>query len=175
MVEGEGAKQAFANEPGGHRFQRVPDNDRHGRTHTSTITVAVLGAGKTEIPRVNERDIEVTTCRGSGNGGQKKNKTDSAVQMTHKPTGLSIRCEANRSQHQNREMALRWIEAKIAENITSKSTSDENNMRRQHIGTGQRGDKVRTVRYQDGIVTNNLNGKKTTLDRYLDGDFSKLL
>jgi len=175
MVKGKGARQAFANEPGGHRFQRIPPNERHGRRHTSTITVAVLGGVKTEPLKVSNSDLEIICCRGSGPGGQNRNKVNSAVQMLHKPSGLMVRCEVERSQHRNRELARSWLEARLADAATNKSASAENTERRKQVGTGQRGDKIRTVRYTDGVVTNNLNGKKTTLAKYLEGDFSQIL
>lgn len=87
---------------------------------------------------------------------------------------MSVRCESERSQHQNRRLAIQWIEAKIADAARARESDTVNGERRTQIGSGMRGDKVRTVRYMDGIVTNNLNGKKTSLDKYLDGDFGKL-
>jgi len=173
MAEGDGAWAAFANEPGGHRFQRVPENEHHGRRHTSTITVAVLRPPPTSS-RFDPKDVEVLPCKGSGPGGQHRNKTESAIRATHKPTGITVRCESERSQHQNREMAIAWLAAKVASSVASKAADDENESRKAQVGSGMRGDKVRTVRYMDGVVTNNLNGKKTTLERYLDGDFGRL-
>jgi peptide chain release factor 1 len=173
VAEGEGAGKAFANEPGGHRHQRVPPNERHGRRHTSTITVAVLPPCRSS-DGLNPSDVDVEPYRGSGPGGQHRNKTLSAIRVTHRPTGVTVRCESERSQHQNREMAMAWLAARVAAARTSKVASDENASRRAQVGSGMRGDKVRTVRHMDGIVTNNLNGKKTSLDKYLDGDFSRL-
>lgn len=113
----------------------------------------------------------MTACRGSGPGGQNRNKVNSAVQLTHTPTGITIRCEVERSQHQNRELAMKWLEAKLSENIANKVSSQENSERKKQIGSGMRGDKIRTIRYMDRIVTNNLNGKKISLEKYLNGDF----
>src|SRR5579885_2588838 len=106
QIDGQGAWSAFAHEPGGHRFQRIPPNEKRGRVHTSTVTVAVLPElTDTQVP-INDKDLEWSYCRGSGKGGQHRNVTDSAVQLHHKPTGIRVRCESERSQPQNRRTAL---------------------------------------------------------------------
>lgn len=171
IVEGEGAKNLFSQESGGHRFQRVPPNEKYDRRHTSTITIAVLSPNNSVHSSIKPGDVTMTACRGSGPGGQNRNKVNSAVQLTHTPTGITIRCEVERSQHQNRELAMKWLEAKLSENIANKVSSQENSERKKQIGSGMRGDKIRTIRYMDRIVTNNLNGKKISLEKYLNGDF----
>src|SRR6476659_9967232 len=111
-VSGRGAEAAFADEAGGHRWQRVPPNDKRGRVHTSTVTVAVLEEpSEIELPRLDPSELDISTCRGSGNGGQNVQKTDSAVQIRHIPTGLIVRCETERSQAYNKATALALLRA----------------------------------------------------------------
>lgn len=108
-------KELFENEPGGHRWQRVPPTARHGRRHTSTVTVAVMPVDERKVAQLSERDVEWQATVGSGPGGQHRNKTASAVQMKHLDTGLTVRIEGGRSQTQNRELAFRVLSARIEE------------------------------------------------------------
>ena len=112
-VHGRGAEEAFQDEGGGHRWQRVPPNDKRGRVHTSTITVAVLPEPTAAELRLAPGDVQRVTCRGSGAGGQHRNVTESCVVVTHRPTGLTVRCESERSQHQNEETALALLRARL--------------------------------------------------------------
>jgi len=168
-VGGDGAARLFGNEGGGHRWQRVPPTEKHGRVQTSTITVAVLE----EVPGVKvdipDRDVVVTTARGSGKGGQHRNVTDSAVQIKHLPTGIIVRCESERSQHQNKEQAMSVLRQKIHRLEASKATAGENDRRREQVGTGMRGDKVRTIRVRDDMVVNHANGRRMPFGRYQRG------
>lgn len=166
---GDEAERLFAGEPGGHRWQRVPPNERRGRRHTSTVTVAVLAILPEQAAGIRDEDIEWTATRGSGPGGQHRNVTSSAVQMRHLPTGITVRIENERSQGQNRALALRVIASRVAEAARSQRDSVEASERKRQVGSGQRGDKIRTVRMQDGRVVDHRTGKKTTLDRYLAG------
>ena len=167
MVEGDGCRKLFENESGGHRFQRVPPNEKHGKRHTSTITVAVLS--KSDTPHsFSANDVTMTACRGSGPGGQNRNKVNSAVQLTHVPTGITVRCEVERSQHQNKELAMKWLESRLANDCSNKASESKNRDRQKQIGSGMRGDKIRTIRYMDGMVTNNVNGKKISLTKYVN-------
>lgn len=166
---GESARTLFATEPGGHRWQRVPPNERHGRRHTSTVTVAVLPVSREQEDAIRDEDIEWTATRGSGPGGQHRNVTASAVQMRHVPTGITVRIENERSQGQNRALARRVLAARVAEIARQQRDSAEASERRRQVGSGQRGDKIRTVRMQDGRVVDHRTGRKTTLDRYLAG------
>lgn len=171
-ASGERAAALFALEPGGHRWQRVPPNERHGRRHTSTVTVAVM-------PMPADRDVESvgfqpdeiawTATRGSGAGGQHRNVTDSAIDMIHMPTGITVHIESERSQHQNRRLALRVLAARVNDAARKNRDSRDRSERRRQVGTGMRGDKVRTVRMQDGRVIDHRTGKRTTLVRYLAG------
>lgn len=174
QVSGRGAKAAFAQESGGHRWQRVPPNDKRGRVHTSTVTVAVLEEPKESDLRIEERDIEWQTCRGSGAGGQHRNVTESAVQMTHLPTGIRVRVENERSQHQNRETALRVLRARIFEAREAATTREREDSRRQQVGSGMRGDKIRTIRQQDGQVTDHRSGHQIRYKDYVRGIWNGL-
>lgn len=168
-VDGVGAGEAFRLEPGGHRWQRIPDNDKRGRVHTSTVTVAVMREPSEAEVQLNERDLDWKACRGSGAGGQNRNKVASAIQLTHLPTGMMIRCESERSQHQNRRNALGLLRVRLLERERSSVSLHENAARRSQVGSGMRGDKVRTIRVQDGIVTHHSTGKRVSLRDYLRG------
>jgi len=173
-VSGPGAGKLFGPEGGGHRWQRVPPTERRGRVQTSTVTVAVLR----EIPDLSldipDEDIEITTARGSGRGGQHRNVTDSAVQIKHVPTGVIVRCESERSQHRNMEQAMGVLKQRIHHLRASSVSEGRNSRRRQQVGSGMRGDKVRTVRVRDGRVVNHLNGGRTTYKRYSQGHIEDL-
>jgi peptide chain release factor 1 len=166
---GDGAVAAFERESGGHRHQRVPPTEKRGRVHTSTVTVAVLPVPTASSLAIAERDLRWTACRASGSGGQHLQKTDSAVQITHLPTGLQVRCESERSQHQNRQTALAILRARLLEAQRDAADRDRNRARPDQVGSGQRGDKVRTYRHQDGVVTDHRSGRRARLDRVLAG------
>jgi len=174
-VSGKGVETAFRNEPGGHRFQRIPPNEKRGRVHSSTITVAVLREPTAAEVIIRDADIEISLCRGSGAGGQHRNMTDSAVQIKHKPTGLMVRCESERSQHQNKESAMSVLRARLLSAQEEANHTAYNDVRKQHVGAGMRGDKRRTVRFQEGVVTDHLLDVRVPLKEYLRGDFGALL
>jgi len=173
-VTGKGAEAAFAREAGGHRCQRVPPNEKRGRVHTSTVTVAVLPEASEVDVRLDPRDLEVRTCRGSGAGGQHRNVTDSAVQVKHVPTGLLVRCEAERSQAQNRDTALAVLRARLAAQAREAAVGAREAERRSQVGSGMRGDKVRTYRWQDDVVTDERTGARASLRRVLRGELDLL-
>lgn len=168
-VTGDDAHAAFAHEPGGHRHQRVPPEEKRGRVHTSTVTVAVLPVPAPSEVRIDERDLRWTTCRSTGSGGQHLQKTDSAVQVTHVPSGMQVRCESERSQTQNKQTAMAILRARLQHQQREAERTERAQARREQVGTGQRGDKVRTYRHQDGIVTDHRTGRRTTMDRVRDG------
>lgn len=174
MVTGKGAKRDFRHEAGGHRWQRIPPTERRGRTHTSTITVAVLDVPTPKDIRIDPRDLDWKTCRGSGAGGQHRNTTDSAVQLTHKPTGLSVRCEGERSQHQNKESALTLLRSRLAEAQRTTERNARSSKRRQQVGSGMRGDKIRTIALQRDQVTDHITGKRMAAKKYLRGFVEEL-
>jgi peptide chain release factor 1 len=174
MAEGKNASVAFKNEAGGHRWQRIPPTEKRGRVHTSTITVAVLPELQKTSMSIRPEDLRWKFCRGQGKGGQHRNKTDSAVQLTHTPSGESVHCESEREQSRNKQLALRWLTTKLNKAANGLSQESRNSNRRQQLGTGMRGDKIRTIRVQDGVVKNNLTGKKVPFSRYERGDFKGL-
>jgi peptide chain release factor 1 len=165
----------FKNEPGGHRWQRIPPTEKRGRVQTSTVTVAVLREPTQQELVIPDRDLEVSTCRGSGAGGQHRNVTDSAVQMRHIPTGTMVRCESERSQLQNRSTALAVMRARLLALQEEAATSSRNGARKNQVGSGMRGDKIRTIRVQDGIVTDHQLDVKVPLKEYLRGEFGAII
>ncbi len=173
-ASGRGAQAAFSPEAGGHRFQRVPPNEKRDRVQTSTITVAILGVPEAHALRLDDKDLVWTTCRGSGAGGQHRNTTDSAVQVTHTPSKLSVRCESERSQHQNRETALQILRSRLVAAQTADAVNGRNSVRKAQVGSGMRGDKVRTLRQQDDMVTDHRTGKRMSWKRYEKGFVEEL-
>jgi peptide chain release factor 1 len=173
-VEGSGASIAFANEAGGHRWQRIPPNEKRGRVHTSTITVAVLPVMTDVDMHIDEDDLTWKMCRGSGAGGQHRNTTDSAVQLTHEPSGMMVRVESERSQHQNKMTALSLLRSRLAEQAEQAKSSGRNVDRKNQIGCGARGDKRRTIALQRDQVVDHITNKKMTTTRYLKGDIDHL-
>lgn len=167
-VQGKKARQVFANESGGHRWQRIPETEKRGRVQTSTITVATLPEPQQHECILDARDLEITTRRGSGPGGQHKNKTDSCVDVKHKPTGLVVSIDG-RSQHANRALALEILRAKLLARERERGILQRNESRRQQVGCGQRGDKRRTIRVHDNQVVDHVLGKTTTYKDYAKG------
>jgi peptide chain release factor 1 len=156
-------------EAGGHRWQRVPPTERSGRVHTSTVTVAVLPVPAESAYRLRDTDIEIFTTRDSGPGGQHRNKTESAVVMRHRPTGIEAKA-ASKSQHTNRRTARETLEARVAGFYASRAAENLNDQRADQIGSGMRGDKVRTYRVRDDQVTCHRSGRKLRLQRVLRGE-----
>lgn len=173
-VKGKTALKDFKNEGGGHRFQRVSPTERKGRVHTSTITVAVLPEVSEVELKINPEDLEWKATRGSGAGGQHRNVTDSAVILTHLPSKMKIRCESERSQHQNKEIALDILRARLQSIATENATSAYNSERKNQVGSGQRGDKIRTIRLQDDVVVDHQTNKKMSAKLYLKGHIDLL-
>jgi peptide chain release factor 1 len=170
-ASGARAEAVFRDEAGGHRWQRVPPNERRGRVHTSTITVAVLPEPAPVEVRVLERDLEWSTCYGTGPGGQKRNKTESTVLLTHRPTGLQVRCESSRSQQHNRVAALALLRARLWAREQGRLHEARATDRREQVGSGMRGDKRRTIRSQEGMVVDHPTGRRWPLHAYLRGQW----
>lgn len=170
-VEGQAASDLFKDEAGGHRWQRIPPTEKRGRVQTSTVTVAVMPEPTETEVRLDERDLDWTACRGSGPGGQARNKVNSAVQITHRPSGIQVRCESERSQHQNRRTALAMLRAKLWEREHTRISGAEAEDRRRQLGSGMRGDKRRTIRCQDGQVHDHVSGRRWRLKDYLRGEW----
>lgn len=173
-VVGRRAAAVFAGEPGGHRWQRVPPNERRGRVHTSTVTVAVLTEPTPAQLRIDPRDLDESFTRGTGKGGQHRNKTDTVVVLRHVPSGTVVRVDGGRSQALNRETALGLLRARLLEAQRVAAVSARNATRRDQVGCGARGDKVRTIAVQRGSVTDHGTGKSMPLERYLRGHLADL-
>lgn len=162
-------------EAGTHRVQRVPDTETQGRVHTSAITVAVLLEPSEEEIQIDERDLKIDTYRSSGAGGQHVNTTDSAVRITHVPTGTVVACQDERSQHKNREKAMRLLSAKIAEEQRRKSELEMSNLRSTQVGSGDRSERIRTYNYpQNRITDHRIDLTLYKLDRIMEGDLDEL-
>jgi peptide chain release factor 1 len=172
-VSGPHARAAFAHEAGGHRWQRVPPTERRGRVHSSTVTVAVLDEPTPHELTLDPRELRVETVRGSGPGGQHKNKTESAVRITHVPTGVQAYADS-RSQHQNKVLALALLRARLLERRATEDRTRREQERRAQTGTGQRSDKVRTVSEQNDTVTHHATGKRIDVKTYRRGLFEGL-
>jgi peptide chain release factor 1 len=170
-VIGNRAQSVFQNEPGGHRWQRIPPTEKRGRVQTSTITVAVLPEPTETEVSVRLSDLEWTTCRGSGPGGQHRNKTESAVQVKHIPSGIFVRCETERSQQQNKNTAMATLKARLWQIQKDIHMGQRVSDRKAQVGSGMRGDKRRTIRCQDGVVTDHLTGKRWRLKEYMRGEW----
>lgn len=171
-MSGVGAVEAFGREGGGHRWQRVPPTDKRGRVQSSTITVAVLPAPDPVAVVIDDRDLSWSTCRASGNGGQALQKTESAVQLTHHPSGIQVRCESERSQQQNRATALGLLRARLLAAASETAKRERDAARRTQAGCGERGDKRRTIREQDGLVHDHQTGQTFALRDYLRGNWA---
>jgi peptide chain release factor 1 len=153
-IEGEGAYGQLRFESGGHRVQRVPATETQGRIHTSACTVAVLAEpDEQEAVKINPSDLRIDTFRASGAGGQHINKTDSAVRITHLPTGIVAECQDGRSQHSNKAQALRVLTARIQEKDRSERAAKDAAERKGLIGSGDRSDRIRTYNFPQGRLT----------------------
>jgi peptide chain release factor 1 len=174
VVRGEKAYKLFLPEAGGHRFQRIPPTEKKGRRHTSTVTVAVLPVVPEVEFKINENDLKWITTTARGHGGQNVNKLETAVRLEHVPSGMVVNCQDERKQGQNKKRALEVLRTKLYAKSMQESLDKENSSRKAQIGSGQRGDKIRTLRYQDGKVTNHMNGKKVNLTEVLNGNLDIL-
>ncbi len=168
-MTGKGARELFAGEAGGHRFQRVPPTEKRGRVQSSTITVAVLDEEVIAELDLPESELEWSTCRASGKGGQHLQKTDSAVQVTHVPTGIQVRSEGERSQHQNKVVALATLRARLRETKRAAAAAERAAERRGQVGSGMRADKRRTIRVQDDTVVDHETGRSWRYRDYVRG------
>ena len=169
-VEGRGAYSRLKYEGGVHRVQRVPVTEASGRIHTSAVTVAVLPEADEVEVKIDERDLRIDVFRSSGPGGQSVNTTDSAVRITHLPTGLVATCQDEKSQHKNRVKGLKILRARLLERATAEQQSDIAASRRSMVGTGDRSERIRTYNFREGRVTDHRIGVTLySLDRFLDG------
>jgi len=175
-IQGKNVWSKLKYEGGVHRVQRVPTTEAGGRVHTSTATVAVLAEPDDVEVTVDEKDLRIDTFRAGGKGGQHVNKTDSAVRITHLPTGIVASCQNERSQHQNRLVAMKVLRARLYEIEEKKRQSEISNMRRSMVGSGDRSEKIRTYNFSQNRITDHRIGLTLyRLDAILDGDIEELI
>lgn len=176
MVKGQGAYSIMKYESGVHRVQRVPITESNGRIQTSTASVACMPEAEEVDIQINEKDIRIDVMRASGNGGQCVNTTDSAVRLTHYPTGIVIYSQTEKSQIQNKEKAFALLRAKLYDLETQKAHDAEADARRSQIGTGDRAEKIRTYNFPQGRVTDHRIGLTLyKLDKIMDGDIQEII
>lgn len=177
MIDGQGAYSVMKYESGVHRVQRVPETESGGRIHTSTISVAVIPEVDEEIDiKIEDKDIRIDVMRASGNGGQCVNTTDSAVRLTHYPTGIVIYSQTEKSQIQNKEKAFNLLKAKLYDLEQQKRHDAEADLRKSQIGTGDRSEKIRTYNFPQGRVTDHrINLTLYKIDKIMNGDIQEIL
>ena len=176
MIDGQGAYSMMKYESGVHRVQRVPETESGGRIHTSTITVAVMPEAEDVDVHIDEKDIRIDVMRASGNGGQCVNTTDSAVRLTHYPTGIVIYSQTEKSQLQNKEKAFALLRAKLYDLECQKQHDAEAEARKSQIGTGDRSEKIRTYNFPQGRVTDHRIGLTLyKLDKIMNGDIEEII
>lgn len=176
MIKGKGAYSKLKFESGVHRVQRVPETEASGRIHTSTVTVAVLPEVDDVEVEINTNDLRIDTYRASGAGGQHVNKTDSAVRITHLPTGFVVACQSERSQTQNKETAMKMLRSKMFEYMEEQKNKELASTRKLQVGTGDRSEKIRTYNYPQGRVTDHrINYTMYQLENFLNGNIEDML
>lgn len=163
-------------ESGVHRVQRVPDTESQGRIHTSTVTVAVLPEVEDVVVEINEKDLKIDTYRSGGAGGQHVNKTESAIRITHLPTGIVVQCQDERSQIKNREKAMRVLKSKLYDKMQEDADKEYSAARRSQVGTGDRSERIRTYNFPQGRVTDHrINLTLYSLENFMNGDIDEML
>ena len=176
MIKGKGAYSKLKFESGVHRVQRVPETEASGRIHTSTVTVAVLPEVDDVEIEIRPEDLKVDTYRSSGAGGQHVNKTESAVRITHIPTGFIVACQTERSQIQNRESCMRMLRAKLYEYMQEKQNAEIANTRKLQVGSGARSEKIRTYNFPQGRVTDHrINYTMYQLESFMNGNIEQMI
>ena len=176
MISGQGAYSVMKYESGVHRVQRVPETESGGRIHTSTITVAVMPEAEEVDVQIDEKDIRIDVMRASGNGGQCVNTTDSAVRLTHYPTGIVVYSQTEKSQLQNKAKAFALLRAKLYDIEQQKAHDAEAELRKSQIGTGDRSEKIRTYNFPQGRVTDHrINLTLYKLDKIMNGDIQEII
>jgi peptide chain release factor 1 len=176
LIEGDGVYSKLKYESGVHRVQRVPVTESSGRIHTSAVTVAILPEADEVDVDINPEDIRVDVFRSSGPGGQSVNTTDSAVRVTHVPTGMVVQCQDEKSQHKNRAKALKVLRSRLMDKVRQEQDAERANNRRQQVGTGDRSEKIRTYNFPQTRVTDHRIGLTLhKLDQVLDGDLDEIV
>lgn len=176
MIEGDGAYSRLKFESGVHRVQRVPDTESQGRIHTSTVTVAVLPEVDDVEVDINPADLQIDTYRSSGAGGQHVNKTESAIRITHFPTGLVVECQDERSQHKNKDKAMKVLRSRLYEKAQQEQTDKIASERKLQVGTGDRSERIRTYNFPQGRVSDHRIGLTLYhLEQILNGDLDEII
>lgn len=175
-LSGKGAYSRMKFESGVHRVQRVPETESQGRIHTSAATVAVMPEAEDVEVDIDPKDLQIDTYRSGGAGGQHVNKTESAIRITHLPTGLVVQCQDERSQHKNREKAMRVLKSRLMELYQARQAQEESSSRRSMVGSGDRSERIRTYNFPQGRMTDHrINLTLYRLEAFLDGDMDELL
>jgi peptide chain release factor 1 len=176
MIEGKGAYSRLKFEGGVHRVQRVPETEASGRIHTSAVTVAVLPEADEVDVHIDEKELRIDVFRSSGPGGQSVNTTDSAVRVTHIPTGLVVSCQDEKSQHKNKAKALKILRARLLERAREEQQAAITASRRSMVGSGDRSERIRTYNFpQSRLTDHRINLTLYALDRILDGDLDSVV
>lgn len=175
-VSGNDVYEILKNESGVHRVQRVPETEKSGRIHTSTISVAILPVVEAKAVDIKDSDLEVTFSRAGGPGGQNVNKVETAVRVTHKPTGLVVASREERSQHANREKAMEVLRAKLYEAQKDQAVGSVSDLRREQIGSADRSEKIRTYNFPQDRITDHRIGKKwSNIEKVLEGGLEAIV
>lgn len=175
-ISGLGVYDALKNESGVHRIQRVPGTEKNGRVHTSTASVAILPEVESKVFEINPNDLEISFFRSSGPGGQNVNKVETAVRITHKPTGVIVASQTERSQNANKESALSILRSKLYEEMQAQKAATLGELRREQIGSMERSEKIRTYNFPDDRITDHRIGKKFHhIEKILEGNLDPII